>query len=84
MELVKYISVTCTEGDFRIVMGKCLTTLYYKGQEKFVFRNSELDIIFEMVKAAKEKLNEKDTAPSNLNSMPEQAMEEALGWHGQG
>lgn len=59
MVIEKDIAVTCVEKEFKIVMGKGLTSLSYQGQEKFVFRTDEWDTIFAMVTAAKEKLNEK-------------------------
>ncbi len=58
MEVIKDISVTVKEADLEIRMGKALTTLAYKGVDKFVFRTSELDTLVEMIKAAKEKAAE--------------------------
>jgi hypothetical protein len=57
MEILKDIIVTVKDGDLEIRRGKALTSLYYKGVEKFTFRTPELDILVEMIKAAKESAN---------------------------
>jgi hypothetical protein len=55
MEIVKDITVTVKEGDLELRHGKALTSFYYKGQEKFVFRTSELATLVEMIRAAEER-----------------------------
>ena len=56
MEITKNTIVTCKNGDMELRMGNGLTSFYFKGQEKFVFRTNELDKFIEMVQASKLEL----------------------------
>ncbi len=58
MEVTKDITVICKHGDLELRMGKALTSFYYKGVERFVFRTSEIDDLSFMIQKAKEKYNE--------------------------
>ena len=56
MKVEKNVSVIVTEGDLQIHMGKALTRLLYKGQEKMVFRAEEIDVVINMLQTAKKEL----------------------------
>jgi coproporphyrinogen III oxidase-like Fe-S oxidoreductase len=58
MEISKDITVTCKDGDLEVRMGKRLTSIYFKGVEKFVFHDEEIDKLIAMLQASKEKLKE--------------------------
>jgi len=49
MKVAKDIMVTCSEGDLEIRMGKAMTSFYFKGVEKFVFRTSELPVLVALI-----------------------------------
>jgi hypothetical protein len=57
MKLTKDITVKCECGDYSLHMGKALTTIYFKGLEKFVIRNTELDMFIEMIQKSRELVN---------------------------
>jgi hypothetical protein len=57
MDIKRDLNVTCTEGDLEIQMGRVLTTFSYKGQDKFVFRNVELDSLIALLTTAKKELD---------------------------
>ncbi len=57
MKVEKDISVTVTEGDLRLHMGKVLSSFYYKGVEKFVFRTVEIEPLAAMLTKGKAELD---------------------------
>jgi hypothetical protein len=57
MNIKSDVSVTVTEGDLELRVGKTLSTFTYKGQDKFVFRTSELVPLQTMITAAKIELD---------------------------
>ncbi len=58
MEITKDTNIICIDGDFKVLMGKGMTTFYFKEREKFVFYTKEIDKLIQMLQASKVKLNE--------------------------
>lgn len=56
MKLNRALTVTVTEGDLELRMGKALTTFAYKGQDKFVLRASEVDTFIALAQKAKQEM----------------------------
>jgi len=52
-------NVTVEDGAFKVLMGKGMTSLYYKGQEKFVFHTAEIKQIISLFNAGLEELEAK-------------------------
>lgn len=57
MEIKKDVIVYVKDGDLEFRMGQGLTGFYYKGQEKFTFRTSEVPSVIAMLQAAKAELD---------------------------
>lgn len=49
MKTEVFTSVNVSEGDFELRLGTTLTSLYFKGQEKFVFKTAELPVIVALI-----------------------------------
>jgi len=56
MKIVKDMTVTCTDGDLEILMGKGLTTFRYQGKDKFVFRTSEIKTLVSLLQTGELEL----------------------------
>lgn len=57
MKVHSDVSVTVTQGDLELRVGKALSTFTYKGQDRFVFRTEELVPLQLMIAAAKIELD---------------------------
>lgn len=57
MTLKRDVSITVTQGDLELRVGKALSTFAYKGQDKFVFRTEELVPFQLMIAAGKIELD---------------------------
>ena len=57
MEVKKDVIVYVKQGDLEFRMGKALTSFYYKGQEKFVFRTPEVPDVILLLQKAKEEVD---------------------------
>ncbi len=66
MEIKKDVNVHVKTGDLEFRMGHGMTFFYYKGQEKFVFRTSEVPAVIAMLQAAKVELDK----PENCGKIP--------------
>ena len=56
MKIHKDLHVTLTEGELELRMGRALTSFYFKGHEKFVFRNPELKTLCTMIQKGEQEL----------------------------
>ena len=56
LKIVKDMTVTCTDGDLEILMGKGLTTFRYQGKDKFVFRTSEIKTLVSLLQTGELEL----------------------------
>jgi hypothetical protein len=57
MNVTSDVSITVKEGDLELRVGKALSTFTYKGQDRFVFRTSELVPLQLMIAAGKIELD---------------------------
>lgn len=57
MNVKSDVSITVTEGDLELRIGKAMTSFAYKGQDKFMFRTSELVTLQTMIAAGKIELD---------------------------
>lgn len=56
MNIKKALTVYLTEGELEVRMGRAMTSVYLKGQEKMVLYTREVDTLIELLNKGKEEL----------------------------
>ena len=56
MKVKKTLHVEVSDGELEVRMGRALTSIYFKGQEKAVFRANEIDTLISLLQKGKEEL----------------------------